>query len=253
MKHTIFKWFIYRCLFKTFHISWSMAFHGYRASAPWPRSSPKSCWKMQSWNPTLRPLRGVGNPVIQIEATMIRVPQNGWFINVYNLARFYMIRLTCGHRFLVGTGGPMAGLIGRGGVDMATTLRWHGDNMTTTRRRHGNDATLPPHRRHIAAILPPHRRHIAATLVATTATRPYFCHKTLCGGDVVAMWHRHHVVAMSLSRRRHVVVVSSRCCRHFVAMLLSLRRHVVTMPWPCRRHVVVVVWFLCCLQFEGAH
>ena len=38
-----------------------------------PRSSPKSCWKMQSWNPTLRPLRGV---VVtrwsNVEATMIR-------------------------------------------------------------------------------------------------------------------------------------------------------------------------------------
>lgn len=36
---------------------------------------------------------------------------------------FRYILQACGHRFLVGTGGSVAGLIGRGGADMATTLR----------------------------------------------------------------------------------------------------------------------------------
>ena len=108
--------------------------------------------------------------------------------------------------------------------------------MGTMPRCHHIAATLPPHCHDIAATLPRHRRHIAATLVATTATRPYFCQY------VAAMWWQRGIVAVSSPCLCHVLVMSSSCRRDVVvtssqvAMLLSLRRHVVATPWPCRCH-----------------
>ena len=71
--------------------------------------------------------------------------------------------------------------------------------------------------------------------------------------NVAATWRRCGGNVASLPCRRHVVVTSSSCRRRVISMSSSLRRHALAMSSPCRRHVVVLVWLLCCLQFEGAH
>ena len=166
----------------------------------------------------------------------------------------------------------MAGLIGRGGLDMATTLRWHGDNMTTTSRRHDGDmaTTWQQHGDDMAtmpATSPPH--WLPQLPQEFLPTRPYWQKQGhlatdvaamwwrcggQCGSNVPAMWRQRgivamsppchfHVVIMSSSRRRDVVVTSSPCCCQ-----------VVGMSSPCPGHVVAMsslVWLLRCLQFWG--
>ena len=148
----------------------------------------------------------------------------------------------------------MAGLIGRGGLDMATTLRWHGDNMTTTSRRHDGDmattwqrhgddmATMP-------ATSPPH--WLLQLPQEFLPTRPYWQKQGHSATDVAAMWWRcgGNVAAMcrrcggnvsSLPCRHHVVFTSSSCRRRVVAMSSSLRRHVVVTSSACRHHALAM-------------